>query len=84
MAYRVVKYNGNTGHFKESLYVYDLKGAIGCLKWKCEDIIDDFLHDGICMKASMLGFDKAIRIFDINDEMNYYVVFLKKVEEPAD
>lgn len=78
--YRVVRYNGNTGHFKESVFTYELKDAIDVLEMYCDDIINDFLHEGIRMKASMLGFTKAIRIFDVNDEKNYYVVFLKKVE----
>ena len=77
--YIVVTYNRNTGRFKESKVVYDLDGAIDCLKYKCEDIIDDFLNDGIRMGVSMICFNEAIRIFDVNHENNYYVVFLRAV-----
>lgn len=80
MTYKVVTYNGNTGHFSESVFDHDLEGAIELLKIKCNDIIDDFANDYVRMKASMFGFNKAIRIFDVDDEKNYYVVFLKEVK----
>lgn len=79
MTYKVVIYNGNDRSFEETEF-NTLEEAVDFLKWSCNDIIDDFVYDGIHVTVITYKSIKAdmIRIADVKDLFgNYYVCFIK-------